>query len=160
MTRQAENKAQQVVPEAVASFQKLVGEIFRTNGTLLSTADDLAGDLDINPARWQFLMAVRHQAMTVSQASRRIGGTRQTARSTANKLRDKGLIEFTENPDHRRSPLVSLTEEGRKMRDLLLTRQAELTSLFLREVDISPAEIERMTEQLREMRRAAEKFQE
>jgi len=46
MTRQAENKAQQVVPEAVASFQKLVGEIFRTNGTLLSTADDLAGDLD------------------------------------------------------------------------------------------------------------------
>ena len=39
----------------------------------------------------------------------------QSVRRTANVLKDKGFVEFQENPNHQRAKLVMLTKQGRNV---------------------------------------------
>jgi len=39
-----------------------------------------------------------------------MGLARQSVQASVNRLRADGLVEADENPDHRRSPLIRLTE--------------------------------------------------
>lgn len=138
-----------------AAFQHLVGEIFRINGQLLGTADKLARDLDLTPARWQTIAVIKRQPLTVSQISRQLGIRRQSVQPTVNRLRDKGIVDLKPNPGHRRSPLVELTAYGRKVWSQLQIRQQQLAAEFTESLDLSAADLERLTEQLRTLRENA-----
>ena len=142
----------------VASFQRLVGEVFRLNGELLGTAEQLARDLDITPARWQTIAVIREQPMTAAQIGRQLGLTRQAVQQTLRKLKEHGLVELLPNPDHQRAWLIALSPAGRQVMTTLRERQAALTARFTERLGLSVAEINQLREHLRQMREAAQAF--
>jgi DNA-binding MarR family transcriptional regulator len=99
---------------------------FRANGLFLAAGDSLAGDEGLTAARWQVLgaVALAGRPLTVPQIGRRMGLTRQSVQASVNRLLTEGLIQADANPDHRRSPLIRLTELGRAKYAALQRRQA------------------------------------
>ncbi len=92
----------------------MVLRTFRANGLFLAAGDLLAAGQGLTSARWQVLGAVAldGRPLTVPQIARRMGLTRQSVQASVNRLLSDGLVETDENPDHRRSPLIRLTELG------------------------------------------------
>lgn len=142
----------------VGAFQRLVGEVFRLNGELLGTAAQLAGDLDMTPARWQVIAVIRNQPMTAAQIGRQLGLSRQAVQQTLGKLKEQGLIKLLPNPDHQRAWLVGLSPAGREVMDMLRERQAILTSRFTEKLGLSMADVDDLCQKLRRMREAAQAF--
>ncbi len=99
---------------------------FRANGLLLAAGDELAGTQGLTSARWQVLGAITlaDRPLSVPQIARRMGLTRQSVHVTVNRLVDEGLLERAPNADHRRSPLVRLTEDGTVKYAAIDARQA------------------------------------
>jgi DNA-binding MarR family transcriptional regulator len=85
-------------PEGDAATE-VVLNTFRSNGVFLAAGDVLAAEEGLTAARWQVL-------------ARRMGLTRQAVQVSINRLRSEGLVESDENPDHRRSPLIRMSELG------------------------------------------------
>lgn len=137
------------------AFQHLVGEIFRINGQLLATADNLLRDLDLTPARWQTIAVISRQPLTASQISRQLGIKRQSVQPTVNRLKEKGIVRLIPNPGHKRSPLVELTATGQKIWTQLLEKQQQLTSEFTGNSKLTAEDLERLTIQLRTLREHA-----
>jgi DNA-binding MarR family transcriptional regulator len=94
----------------------VVLEIFRVNGLLLAGGNRLAAQEALTAARWQVLgaVALAGRPLTVPQIARRMGLTRQAVQETVNRLMAEALTEARDNLDHRRSPLIGLTELGRQ----------------------------------------------
>lgn len=92
----------------------VVLETFRASGLLLAAGNRLAEQEGLTSARWQVLgaVALAGRPLTVPQIARRMGLTRQAVQASANRLFSEGLAETGENIDHRRSPLIRLTELG------------------------------------------------
>lgn len=92
----------------------LVLATFRANGALIRAGDMLAAEHGLTSARWQALgaVALAQRPLTVPQIARRMGLTRQSVHSTVQRLLKDGLLELSENADHRRSQLVHLTDRG------------------------------------------------
>jgi len=90
----------------------LILEVFRLNGALLSAGDRLSADVGLTSARWQVLGALKEKALPVPHIAREMGLTRQGVQKTINLLKADGLVEFQDNPHHKSSRLVSLTQEG------------------------------------------------
>ena len=79
----------------------------------------------LTSALWQVLGAIRDKPLPVAQIARNMGLTRQSVQRTANVLKKKGLVEFKENPDHKRAKLVVLTKPGREALDQITTIQID-----------------------------------
>jgi DNA-binding MarR family transcriptional regulator len=101
-------------PQGEAATQVILS-VFRANGLLLGAGDLLAAADGLTSARWQVLgaIALADRPLTVPQIARRMGLTRQSVHATVGRLERDGLLTLAPNVDHRRSPLVSLTERGR-----------------------------------------------
>jgi DNA-binding MarR family transcriptional regulator len=93
----------------------LVAEVYELAGLLRRAGEAMAAREGQTQARWQFLSVISDDALTVSQAARRLGVTRQAVQRVANELVDEGLVEFGANPDHQTSPLLRLTAHGRRV---------------------------------------------
>lgn len=79
------------------------------------------------------------QALTVPDIARRYQVTRQHVQTTANRLLDRDLVRATENPRHKRSPLLRLSNRGQQLFARIRRReQALLDELF---ADIQIADI-------------------
>jgi DNA-binding MarR family transcriptional regulator len=93
---------------------EVVLETFRVNGLLLAAGSRLAARERLTPARWQVLgaVALAGRPLTVPQIARRMGLTRQAVQASVNRLLAEALVEARGNLDHRRSPLIALTERG------------------------------------------------
>src|SRR5215469_747545 len=92
----------------------VVLETFRVNGLLLAAGNQLAAREKLTAARWQVLgaVALAGRPLTVPQIARRMGLTRQAVQASVNRLAAEALVEARDNLDHRRSPLIALTERG------------------------------------------------
>jgi DNA-binding MarR family transcriptional regulator len=102
-------------PTAGEAATGLILATFRANGALLAAGDILAADHGLTSARWQVIgaVALAEQRLTVPQIARRMGLTRQSVHGTVRRLVRDELLELGANEDHRRSPLVHLTDRGR-----------------------------------------------
>jgi DNA-binding MarR family transcriptional regulator len=98
---------------------------FRANGLLLAAGNKLAAEEGLTAARWQVLgaVALAGRPLTVPQIARRMGLTRQAVQASVNRLLAETLAETGENLDHRRSPVVRLTELGAQKYAALDRRQ-------------------------------------
>ncbi|MBL5974944.1 MAG: MarR family transcriptional regulator [Candidatus Leucobacter sulfamidivorax] len=96
------------------AIDELVFEVFRLNDRLIAVGDAAVKDFGLTSARWLVLGAVALSAtpLTVAQIARNMGLTRQAVQRLANEMSSTGLIEFRDNPKHRRARLVVLTVEG------------------------------------------------
>lgn len=93
----------------------LVADVYELAGLLRRSGEAVAAAEGQTQARWQLLSVVAEQALTVPQAARRLGVTRQGVQRVANDLVAAGLAELKANPDHRTSPLLALTDGGRSI---------------------------------------------
>jgi len=137
------------------AFQALVSEVFRLNGQLLATAETLARDLRVSPARWQTIATIRDEPLTVAEISRRLGLRRQSVQHNVNQLLEQNLVELLLNPRHRRASLVRLTPSGRALMVALYARQEALATEFTRGLNLGPEDLEALAARLRALREAA-----
>lgn len=105
------------------AFTALILEAFRFNGRLLAAGDRLAKPLALTSARWQVLGAIEERPLSVAQIARNMGVARQNVQRLADTLDGEGIVEYTENPDHKRAKLVGLTDRGRQVMKQLTQRQ-------------------------------------
>jgi DNA-binding MarR family transcriptional regulator len=111
-------------------FSDILGEVFRLRARLLESAEDIAALAGLTSARWQILGAVEHSAAPVAQVARNLGLTRQTVQETCDAMERDGLIEFNDNPDHKRARLIVPTPRARKALDYLRPRQTQFAGLM------------------------------
>lgn len=120
----------------------LILDIFRLNGRLLIAGDRLVSELGLTSARWQILGAIAYaeQAETVASHARSMGVHRQGVQRIVNELEKEGIIEFQENPNHKRAHLIALTSKGHRLFEAALELQIPWVNKLsedLNEEDIS-----------------------
>lgn len=97
------------------AFTRLVLDIFKLNGLLLTAGDRLVARLGLTSARWQILgvIVAAERPQPVAWLARSLGANRQNVQRIVNDLHAAGLVALEPNPNHRRAPLVVLSEKGR-----------------------------------------------
>jgi DNA-binding MarR family transcriptional regulator len=100
------------IDAAVASF---IADVVELAGLFRRVADNIAREEGQTQARWYALSVFSEDPLTVSQAARRLGTTRQAVQRSADELIAQGLTIAEPNPDHLTSPLITLTPKGRKV---------------------------------------------
>ncbi len=109
---------------AAEALTELMLEVFRVNGDLLAEGNRLTSPVGQTSARWQVLGAIR-QPRTVADIARNMGLARQSVQRTADVLAGDGLVEFAENPAHRRAKLLRLSPLGERVLAEITDRQVE-----------------------------------
>jgi len=108
---------------AGGAFSEIVVEVFQLNGRLIDAGDSMAAPVGQTSARWQVLGVVAGGPASVAQVARTMGLTRQAVQRTADLLAADGLVQYTDNPHHRRAKLMTMTPKGRQALDYILQRQ-------------------------------------
>ena len=138
-------------PEADA-LTELILEVFRVNGDLLSVGDRIAGVHGQTSSRWQVLGALRNGPETVAGIARVMGRARQSVQRSADLLEAEGIVEYVDNPAHRRAKLVRLTSSGEATLAAISALQAEWTNGLARAIRAGRADLEAATDVLRQLR--------
>jgi DNA-binding MarR family transcriptional regulator len=107
------------------AITRLVLEAFRLNGCLLAVGDALVADVGLTSARWQILGAIAESQvlLPVAHIARNMGLTRQSVQRLVNEMKRDRLLQFEQNPYHRRAKLVVLTSRGKAAYDAAMKRQ-------------------------------------
>ena len=112
-------------PEGEA-LTAVILETFRLNGALLAVGNKLTKPMGMTSARWQVIGAIHEhgQPLTVSQIARRMGLARQGVQRIVNHLEAQDLVVLKPNLDHKRSPLVIISEMGQAVMSEIAEAQA------------------------------------
>jgi DNA-binding MarR family transcriptional regulator len=131
---------------------ELILEVFRLNGALIASGDALVADLGLTSARWQVLgaIALQDKPAPVVRLAENMGLTRQSVQRVTDDLADAGLVNFAENPNHRRAKLVKLTRQGEALYSAASRRQGPWAQRL--RAGISTKEIEAATQTLARLR--------
>jgi len=123
-------------------FLDLVLSIFRLNGILQAEGDRMAGSLGLTSARWKVIgvIALSPGGVTVPSIARTLGQSRQAVQRIVDVMEQDGLLSCRENPRHRRSPLVVLTEQGQQTYNALRAVQDPWAIEHTEEVPIEDLE--------------------
>jgi DNA-binding MarR family transcriptional regulator len=85
---------------------------------------------------WGFLRTLAVEGpRTVPQIARSRPVTRQLIQRIANELAAQGLVEFIDNPAHKRSKLLRLTTKGRLAHDESTARIEQVADALARDMD-------------------------
>jgi DNA-binding MarR family transcriptional regulator len=108
-----------------SQIDELLNAAFRLNGALLSARDKLGKDVGLSSALWQVMSEVARgtNLLSAAQIARRVGLTRQAVQRTVNELAAAGMVAFADDPDDRRSQLISMTVKGKEALALANDRQ-------------------------------------
>lgn len=106
------------------AFAAFAISVLRLAGHLQNAGDALAKPAGQTSARWQVLAAADHAPMSVADAGRALGMTRQGVQRIADLLEKDGLILYADNPAHQRAKLMALTESGTVALAAIKSRQA------------------------------------
>lgn len=98
-------------------FLDLVLSIFRLNGLLISEGDEMTEKLGLTSARWKVIgaVALSSAGLTVPGIARVLGQSRQAVQRITDVMVEDGLLAYESNPKHKRSVLVTLTDEGKQI---------------------------------------------
>jgi DNA-binding MarR family transcriptional regulator len=109
------------------ALYQVIREVRRLFHRLANATDRLHADLKISAAQRAVLEALADGGRsTVPDLARSKGVTRQHIQVIANDLQSAGLVEVHSNPAHQRSPLMDLTESGRRTFASMRSREARL----------------------------------
>jgi len=142
---------QQKRPTALA-MDLLIREILFSFFRLNVTGERLFAGIGQTPGKVSLMRSLMEQGpQSVAQIARARPVARQAVQRMADELAEQGLIEFVENPTHRRAKLAQLTPKGKKMMDETMAAELKwanrLTRNFgEREVEIARDVIRRLTE--------------
>ncbi|AXI76198.1 MarR family transcriptional regulator [Peterkaempfera bronchialis] len=130
----------------------LIDEILRTRGRLVTATPALGAEEGLTGSQSLVLAAVIRavQPPTVPQIGRSLGHTRQAVQRTADALAQRGLIEFVDNPDHKRARRLVPTERGRAVDEDVQDRSRVWADRVTEGMD--PGDLVAATETLRTLR--------
>lgn len=131
------NREYKIRTQSAEAFTQLIIETFRLNGRLLAAGDQLTKELGLSSALWQVLGAIDDAPLSMAQIARNMGLTRQSVRRSVNVLREKGLVDFHENPDHQRAKLVALTRQGCTVLDQVTEIQIDWSNRIAHDLSVS-----------------------
>ena len=136
-------------------FLDLVLSLFRLNGLLISEGDAMTKQLGLTHARWKVIgaIALSRAGLTVPGIARVLGQSRQAVQRITDVMVEDGLLLYTENPKHKRSALVTLSEDGKETYSML--REVQDPWAIENTEDIPTEELETT---LRLVRRLIKKF--
>jgi DNA-binding MarR family transcriptional regulator len=141
---EVESPLEAVLYETVRLFHRLrvVMEELHQQGELSSGKSGILRGLD------------RHGSQTVPQMARARPVSRQYIQTLVNPLLKEGLVELLENPAHKKSSLVSLTETGKeRVREM---RRKEKLALERLGIDLNDEDLRLAQGILEKLRRAFE----
>ena len=97
-------------------FLDLVLTLFRLNGLLIAEGDAMTKGLGLTHARWKVIgaIALSSAGLTVPGIARVLGQSRQAVQRITDVMVADGILVYTENPKHKRSALVTLSERGQE----------------------------------------------
>jgi len=129
-----------------AEMEQMFSELFEAAAVGRRLGEEISAVAGQTQARWQMLWTIAETPLTVPQVARRLGVSRQHILRLAHELTAEGLVELSPNPDHKTSPLLTITPAGEStlaainhaaersheaiLRDLTPERLAELRSLL------------------------------
>jgi len=136
-------------------FLDLVLSIFRLNGLLIAEGDALTEKLGLTHARWKVIgaIALSNAGLTVPGVARVLGQSRQAVQRITDVMVEDGLLAYQRNPKHKRSVLITLTEEGNHVYNMLREQQDPWVMENTQEIPI-----EELDQALRLIRRLINKF--
>jgi DNA-binding MarR family transcriptional regulator len=92
----------------------IIADLYELAGAFRARGDRIASATGQTQARWQVLSAASGDiALSVPRIARRLGLSRQAVQRIADLLVEEGLTIFADNPDHKSSPHLVLTDAGR-----------------------------------------------
>jgi DNA-binding MarR family transcriptional regulator len=102
--------------KAGSALTELILQSFRLHGSLMDSGERLVRPLGLTAARWQVISSIARAPQTgpVSHIARDMGLARQSVQRLAGALAADGFLEYRDNPNHKRAPLVVLTSRGRE----------------------------------------------
>ena len=112
-------------PSKSDTLTDLVLEIFRLNGRLIAAGDALVAETGLTSARWQVVGAIALQQgrAPVAHIANAMGLTRQAVQRIADELEKTAIVEFRDNPHHKRAKLVTLTAKGHALNEAAMRLQ-------------------------------------
>jgi DNA-binding MarR family transcriptional regulator len=138
--------------ERNVEVQRLAADLFDVAGAMRRDGEAIARMEGQTQARWQVMWVAETGRLSVPSIARRLGLARQSVQRVADELVKDGLASFETNPDHSRSPLLILTDEG----DSLLVRLNETASRRNLELaqQLGDVDLQRLRTLLDQVRRA------
>lgn len=93
-------------------MDRVLEEVRLLGAKLRERQDEVARACGQSRAAWRVLDAARGEPQSVAQLARKLGQSRQGVQRVADSLVENGLATYETNPNHRRSPLLQLSERG------------------------------------------------
>src|SRR5215204_6924134 len=90
------------------AFSGVVVRLIRLQGFLAEAGDELARPAGQTSARWQVLAAIEAEPATVADIARTLTLARQSVQRVADVLAEQDIVEYLDNPRHRRARLVAM----------------------------------------------------
>lgn len=142
-------------PSKRVLFLDLVLSVFRLNGLLISEGDAMTEKLGLTHARWKVIgaIALSNNGLTVPGIARVLGQSRQAVQRITDVMVEDKLLEYHDNPKHKRSVLVLLSEQGKEIYNTLREVQDPWAIEATEEIPV-----EELETALRLIRRLIKKF--
>jgi DNA-binding MarR family transcriptional regulator len=136
---------------AALALDLLIREILFSFFRLNATGERLFANIGQTPGKISLMRSLLEQGpQSVAQIARARPVARQAVQRMADELVAQGLIEFVENPTHRRAKLARLTARGKKLMDEAMAAELKWAGRIARnfndrEVAIARKVIRRLT---------------
>ena len=136
-------------------FLDLVLSVLRLNGLLIAEGDAMTEALNLSHARWKVIgaIALSNNGLTVPGIARVLGQSRQAVQRITDVMVQDGVLEYEKNPNHKRSVLVVLSENGKEIYNSLRQVQDPWAIDATEDIPVEELEIA-----LRLIRRLIKKF--
>jgi DNA-binding MarR family transcriptional regulator len=122
--------------EASEQYRLLMADVYELAGLSRRTSEAIARELGQTVARWHVLSVLSAGPCTVPATARRLGLTRQGVQRVADDLLAARLLTASPNPDHARSPLLTLTSRGQLVLEQLTQRSDAARGRLLHQAHI------------------------
>jgi DNA-binding MarR family transcriptional regulator len=118
---------------------------------LLKEGGKQIGTIKSSGSYWGMLRSLMLEGpQTVPQIARSRPVSRQGIQKLANEMIEEGLIEFVDNPAHKKSKLLRITAKGKELFQDLTERNAQAAELLAQDMDA--VELEMAVKVMRQLR--------
>lgn len=125
--------------------------MYELAGVSRRSSEQTAAEHGQTVARWHLMSVLSDQSLTVPSIARRLGLARQSVQRVADDLVADGMVERSDNPDHQRSPIHTLTRLGQKtLQKIVADSDVDRTQRLTR-AGVTAAELDQARETIRKL---------
>jgi DNA-binding MarR family transcriptional regulator len=124
-----------------AALHDLFREVFALQAALAGIMDAVHAEAGLTTSQHRIIRALEaEERATVPRLATTLGVSRQFVQTACNAMNAAGLVAYRENPHHRRSRRVFLTQKGRKAFREARRKENAIIARNLPDIDTAEAE--------------------